>query len=179
MPLVACSKEKPENLVLDFYNWYFSAIKAQTTDEYQPKIVADKNGMATLDVLQYVQNLRTHYFSEDLIDKEIAAYQECIKNLETIKYDTIGRAFSDIGDYSEKGCDFFNYYRWTLEMDPIDGVSIVDVTTLPGSKLIVKGRFYNFNDKTKEYSYWNKYCFVMLRQTNGMWKIENIDIKDD
>jgi hypothetical protein len=174
--LVSCSTQgKTDGIVLEFYDWYLSSVKNQSPKEYEPVMESDENGMTTLNIEKYVQNLRKYNCSENLIKREISSYQECIKNLEEVKFDALQFDF----DYDEVGCSFVYYNRWTYSQEPIDGVKILEINSLQNNKQLVKGQFYNFDDTTNEYLYWNWYCYVLLIQENGEWKIDEIDVKND
>lgn len=166
--------DKPEKIVLGFYDWYLSVVGNQPSEEYEPVFKADENGMATLSMEKYIQNLRKHNCSENMINKEVLSYQECFKNIRNVRYSAL---LSDF-DYDGVGCSFVNYNRWTHSQEPVDGVKVTEVKTLPDGKQMVKGRFYNFDKTTKEYLYWDWYCQVVLIQVNRSWKIDEISITD-
>lgn len=166
--------DKPESTVLEFYNWYLSAIGNQPSEEYEPIFKADKNGMTTLDMEKYIKNLRKYNCSENMINREILTYQECIKNLGKVKYETL---LSDF-DYDEVECSFVYSYRWIHTQETIDGVKIIEVKELPQRKKLIKGQFYNFDKEKKEYFYWDWYCQVILINENNSWKIDEINITD-
>jgi hypothetical protein len=163
---------KPEDTVIEFYNWYFSVIGKQSSEEYQPVFKADKNGMVTIDMEKYIQNLRKYNCSENMINREILTYQECITNIKEVKYETMLDDFF----YDEFGCDFVYYYRWIHSQEVMDGVKIIETKTLLNGKQELKGEFYNFDERTKEYFYWDWYCQVILIKENETWKIDEISI---
>jgi hypothetical protein len=167
--------KKADEIVLDFYNWYLSSIKNLPPREYSPTVEIDSSGMLVLSIEQYIQNLRKYSCSEDLIEREISSYQECAKNLTKLKFEILQSDF----DYDEVGCDFVYYNRWTHSQEPVDGIKIIETKKIQKDKQMVKGQFYNYDEATVEYLYWNWYCYVLLIQESGKWKIDSIEIKKE
>jgi hypothetical protein len=166
---------RADEIVLDFYNWYLSSIKNLPSREYEPVIEADSNGMTILNFEQYIQNLRKYNCSKEMIEREIFSYQECIKNLAKLKFEILQSDF----DYDEVECDFVYYNRWTHSQEPVDGIKIIETKKIQNDKQIVKGQFYNYDETTIEYLYWDWYCYVLLIQESGEWKIDSIEIKGE
>lgn len=159
----------------DFYQWYATAINGDATDEYQPKFVADKNGMLSVDYSKYIANLKRLRFSEKLIESEVEKYEKCAKNLKDVKFSEKDKQLSDLEDYEKKGCDFFNYYRWVMDMETYDGSRIIE-ENIKGDSSIVKVQPYNFNNNTNKYFYWDKTAKVTLKKKENGWEITNIII---
>lgn len=157
-------------IVADFFRWYATVTNNEQIDEYQSKFVQDKRGMVTLDYAKYVANLRRLHFSNELINKEIESYKECIGNVNKIKFSEMNKKFDDIDDYGNIGCDFFNSYRWTSTMDQYDGAKIVKVI-VNGNTCIVNVQLYNYYAKKKEYDYWPEKYTVILKKISNSWKI--------
>jgi len=170
---IACC-DNPEKVVLGFYDWYFSVIGKQDEKEYRPGFMADTNGMVVIDMEKYIKNLRKYNCSENMIKRELSTYKECIKNVKGVRYENLLDDF----DYDGVGCSYVYYYRWIHSQEIMDGVKIVEVKTLSNGKQMVKGRFYNIDEETKEYSFWDWYCLVILVQENKNWKIDDISISD-
>jgi hypothetical protein len=159
----------------EFYQWYASAINGDATYEYQPKFVADNNGMLSVDYSKYIANLRRFRFSEKLIESEVKKYEECAKNLKGVKFSEKDKQLSDLEDYEKKGCDFFNYYRWIMDMETFDGSRIIE-ENIKGDSSFVKVQPYNFNKNTNKYFYWDKTAKVTLKKEEKGWEITNIEI---
>ncbi|BDD03870.1 hypothetical protein HNQ88_004168 [Aureibacter tunicatorum] len=58
---------KITQIVNGFYDWYLSSIKAKNNYGFQPRFIESKNGMTTLDYSLYIENLKIHGFSKDII----------------------------------------------------------------------------------------------------------------
>ena len=71
-------------IVNEFYDWYISAIKEGNCADFNPIFVESEDGMTTLDLSKYIENLKTYKFSDSLITKEKESYSKCIENLKTI-----------------------------------------------------------------------------------------------
>ena len=173
-----CNRQNDSLLVMriinDFFDWYISSIKNHKTSEYQPIFSQNKNGMATLDLSNYLRNLRNHSFSETLIEQEKKQYQVCIDSLEKIKYSDFVKEFTDLDDFERISCDFSNYYRWTGGMDPKDGI-IID-TVILGNQVNaeVKGRFY-FKSKTSQQPFYSGQFTAKLIKAGKTWTILSLD----
>jgi hypothetical protein len=160
-------------IAVEFYRWYAEAIRLTNQDAIQPRFVKDSNGMTTLDMSAYITSLRKNKFSEHLIDKTTNSFKICLGNLDKIDYDTLQRNF-DLSDYEDIGCDFFNSYQWTSDMEPHDGADVVGFSQ-NANDIVLKMLFYNIDNHKK--SYWNyKHAEVYLIKTNDQWLIEDIEI---
>jgi hypothetical protein len=161
-----------KKLVVDFYRWYGEKFKAEDQSEFQPKFIQDKEGYTTLDFESYVYNLRRLNCSENFINREIAHYQPCINNLKTIKFIDFQNNLSDLSDYENIECDFFNYNRWTMSMENFSGVEVLKAVVNKDS-VIINGRIY---EDTQDHKYYYGDIFVTLLKIDNEWKIENIEI---
>lgn len=101
-----------ESIVLEFYAWYITSINQDQYGEYQPSFVPDPQGMTSLEMSRYVNNLRRFHVSEELIEQEISSFATCQKHLETIPYETFDQEYMDLDQFEEISCDFGNSYRW-------------------------------------------------------------------
>lgn len=177
VPTKALSQKSPQSVVIDFYKWYFGVIESGQIEEYQPIFVADSAGMTALDMTKYIKNLKLYNFSDSLINHEVASYQSCIKEIGKIKFDELNDKFPNLDDYKNIGCDFFNIYRWLMDVEPMNGVDIIETMKINENKIIIKGQFFRGDEKTKDKSYWNKFLYVSLNNENNVWKIDQIEIK--
>ncbi len=157
-------------LVENFFNWYVQVIKNNESEEYLPQFVSDKNGKTTLDYSIYMNNLKKLSFSNSLINTEKESYQICIENLSKVNYSELDSIYDELDDYELSNCDFFNYYRWTGGMEPIDGVKINKVKIVNDTADVVI-KYFNCNPKDSTYYYWNNETSVILIKQNGEWKI--------
>lgn len=104
----------------DFYSWYATAIRNhQINEKFNPVFARMKNGMTTLDFKNYKEALKKHNFSAKLINERVANYNECVKNLLSIPYDSIGKF--ELDDEEKIKCDFSNTYEWGIGMEPVAG----------------------------------------------------------
>ena len=177
LPVKSLAQKSPESVVTDFYKWYFEVIESGQIEEYQPIFVADSTGMATLNMDKYIKNLRFYNFTDSLINHEITSYQNCIKEVSKTKFDELNDKYPNLDDYKNIGCDFFNIYRWLMDVEPMNGVEIIETIKVNENKIIVKGQFFRGSDITKDKSYWNKNLYVSLNKENSIWKIDQIEIK--
>lgn len=177
VPTKALSQKSPQSVVVDFYKWYFGVIESGQIEEYQPIFVADSAGMTALDMNKYIKNLKLYNFSDSLINHEVASYQSCIKEIGKIKFNELNDKFPNLDDYKNIGCDFFNIYRWLMDVEPMNGVDIIETIKINENKIIIKGQFFRGDEKTKDKSYWNKFLYVSLNNENNTWKIDQIEIK--
>lgn len=178
LPLKSFSQKTPESVVIDFYKWYFGVIDSGQIEEYQPVFVADSCGMTTLDMKKYMDNLKLHNFTDSLINKEIASYHDCIKSISQTKFSELNDKYPNLEDYKNIGCDFFNIYRWIMDVEPMSGVDILKTININENKVVIQGQFYRGDDATKDKSYWNKYLYVSLKRENSEWKIDQIEIRN-
>jgi len=177
LPVKALAQKSPESVVIDFYKWYFSVIESGQIEEYQPIFVADSVGMTTLDMGKYINNLRLYNFTDSLINSEITSYQNCIKEVSKTKFNELNDKLPDLDDYKKIGCDFFNIYRWIMDVEPMSGIEILETITIDENKIIIKGQFFRGDEMTKNRNYWNKFLYVALNKENNTWKINQIEIR--
>jgi hypothetical protein len=164
---------KIEKIVNNFFNWYIGVIKTNNSVEFMPQFVESDNGMTTLDFSKYLENLRKYQFCDSLIEAERLTYQECILQLEKVKYFDFKTSWTDLDDFESTGCDFSNSYRWTGGMEPIDCIRIVDLKIISNQTGIVQLKFCGIDSNNKEY-FWGKKT-VILERENDNWKITKID----
>ncbi len=177
LPVKALAQKSPESVVIDFYKWYFSVIESGQIEEYQPIFVADSVGMTTLDMGKYINNLRLYNFTDSLINSEITSYQNCIKEVSKTKFNELNDKLPDLDDYKKIGCDFFNIYRWIMDVEPMSGIEILETITIDENKIIIKGQFFRGDEMAKNRNYWNKFLYVALNKENNTWKINQIEIR--
>ncbi len=158
----------------DFFHWYLAATNGDINSEFQPKFVESKNGMTTLDFKAYFVNLRKHNFSESLIKKERQSYNDCLKNLEKIKFTDFKNQFTCIAYYEDISCDFENYYRWTGGQESIHGIRIKNVMKVSKNQVMVTIEYSYDNGENYGISYGgnNK---VTIVKTKNRWKIADIN----
>jgi hypothetical protein len=90
---------KIEKIVNNFFNWYIGVIKTNNSVEFMPQFVESDNGMTTLDFSKYLENLRKYQFCDSLIEAERLTYQECILQLEKVKYFDFKTSWTDLDDF--------------------------------------------------------------------------------
>ncbi len=180
-PIFGQNLEKTDSIQVckitnDFFDWYISAISGKVKSDFQPRFIENTDGMTTLDFKEYFENLKKHNFSDELIKKEKDSYNDCIENIETVKYSDFKTQFTDLDQFENIGCDFENYYRWTGGQEPIQGVRIKTVTKESENMAIVIVEYFFDNGENYGLTYWgnNKISF---RRIKGDWKIDSIDWK--
>ncbi len=177
-PIFGQNLEKTDSIQVckitnDFFDWYISAISGKVKSVFQPRFIQNTDGMTTLDFKEYFENLKKHNFSDELIKKEKDSYNDCIENIETVKYSDFKTQFTDLDQFENIGCDFENYYRWTGGQEPIQGVRFKTVTKESENMAIVIVEYFFDNGKNYGLTYWgnNKISF---RRIIGDWKIDSI-----
>jgi len=167
---------KIKGVVEDFYSWYGKAIKSDSTIEFQPHFIRDNNGMASLDFDPYFINLKENGFSNRLLEKTRQDFSKCMQNLDSIPYDTL-MAFDAIDNYESIGCDFFNYYNWTMEMEPHDGADVVYLKELKSDSATIVLKLFS-QSEGKDKFYWDyKVIEASMVKIDNLWKIDDIDIE--
>ncbi len=163
---------KASEVVVGFYTWYAKAINSNSKELY-PDFVKDSNGMSTLDMSYYLENLRDRKFSEKLIAKTRIKYKTCLDNLKNINYDTL-KAKYELFEHEDIDCAFFNVNEWIADMDSHDGVDVVK-TSMKGDDILIKLSLYNIDEGRKRY--WDyKYINVLVTKERGQWLINDIDV---
>ncbi|WP_341225238.1 hypothetical protein [uncultured Arcticibacterium sp.] len=166
---------KIKQVVNGFYDWYLTSIKEKKYSEFKPKFVESKNGMTTLDYTKYLDNLKTHGFSDSLINIERQSYSDCIENLAKVKYSDFQKTtFTDLDEYEQTNCDFGNYYRWTGGQERINGIRIIDIKYISTDKTYVTIDYFEFNSEENKKYYWGKNGLI-LKLVNKKWEIDQID----
>ena len=161
------------SLVNEFFSWYIQCTKKHN-EIFMPEFGKDKNGRATLHFDKYIDNLKRYHFSDSLIQKEIASYEPCLKNLQKTPYDEFQK-WDGLDQYEMSNCDFGNQYRWSGGQEPIDTVKIVEFVQLDESNYTLKSARGGFISPEEGYSYTNDITLNVIKQ-KGVWKINNIDI---
>ena len=167
-----CDTTTCRQIVLDFYNWYSTKITTDNVSDFQPKFAEDKNGYVTLDFTAYVENLKRLRFTDKLIKQEIEYYKPCVENLKKIKYSDFKTKLSDISDFEDIKCDFFNTHRWTKTMESFTGVELTK-SILKKDTIQVFGRVY---EKTPDETYYYGDVVVTLVRIDNRWMINDIEI---
>ena len=163
-------------IISSFYSWYIESIKDHKRLDYQPRFIENKEGYTTLDLDNYVKNLKIFKFSDSLIRAEINSYRDCIDKLATVKFSDFKKVvFVDLDEYEQFKCDFSNYYRWIGGQEICDGIKIVDLKFTREKKCEVRIKKYNLTDD-KNYFWWNYTINVACIKTNKEWKISSIEI---
>jgi hypothetical protein len=159
--------------VVDFYDWYSKAITQQKTSDIQPQFTEDSNGYTTLDFSTYVKNLKRFNFTDRLVNNEIAQYNQCLENLQKIKFKTFKESFEDLSDFENIKCDFFNTNRWIMSMETFTGIEI-SKTSINKTNCKVYGRIYEGAETNSRFYYGN--VVVTLLKVNDIWMIDNIEL---
>jgi len=178
--LISCNiivqgNEKVYEIVMDFYVWYIDAIRHLPDKEYQPYVeFNDTTKTYSLKTELYCQNLRKHYFSENLIQHELSSYKQCSENLQ--KANKV--PFEDISDYDNIGCNFLFNYRWlNNDQEAVDGVKIIEIKNIDKDLFSVLCKFYIVDNETKQITYQNYICHVTVKKFNGKYEIDNFEFK--
>ena len=158
----------------DFFNWYLGAINGEINSICQPKFIAGKDSMTTLDFKDYFDNLKKHNCSDFLIEKERKTYNVCIKNLEKIKFVDFDTQYTDLDQFEEINCDFGNYYRWTGGQEPIQGIRITKTEMISSAQIKVTIDYYFDNGEKYGLSYWGNNEITLTKNKN-IWKIDEIN----
>jgi hypothetical protein len=167
-----CDTTMCRQIVLDFYDWYSGKIMTDNVSDFQPKFAEDKNGYVTLDFTAYVENLKRLRFTDKLIKQEIAYYNPCVENLKKIKYCDFKTKLSDISDFENIKCDFFNIHRWVNTMESFTGVEL-SKSIFRKDKVQVFGRVY---EKTPDETYYYGDVIITLLKIDNKWMINDIEI---
>jgi hypothetical protein len=167
------------HFVNEFYNWYILAIKEMN---HTPQFVETENGMTSLDLSKYIDNLKTYRFSDSLIIKEKESYLKCIENLKTVRFSDFNKTeFWGLGDYEDACCDFGNCYRWIGSQESISGIRIQGLQFISTDTVLVSIEYswIGFDeDLNSEYTYYghidlhgagNK--LIVIKQNND-WYID-------
>jgi len=166
---------KITQIVNDFYEWYIKAIKEKQYPEYKPIFIESENGMTTLDYSKYIENLSKLNFSDSLIFREKQSYEECIRNLKNVKYKDFQKTvFTNIDDYEQVDCDFFNYNRWIGGQESIDGIRITKIDFKTKNCALISIEYYELDPMVNEKFFWGRNTLTMIR-LNQKWLIDNID----
>lgn len=158
----------------NFFDWYINAISGKVESVFQPRFIESTDGMTTLDFKEYFENLKKHNFSDKLIEKEKDSYNDCLENIEIIKYSDFKTQFTDLDQFENIGCDFENYYRWTGGQEPIQGIRIKKVLKKSKNRIIVIVEYFFDNGGSYGLTYWGNNN-ISFQRINGDWKIDNID----
>lgn len=174
--MMSTDSVKVSNTVSIFYRWYINAIKDRAYDEFKPKFSENKHGMTTLEYNKYITNLRFYKFSDNLINREIASYDQCIDSLSKVKYlDFQKTKFIDLNEYEQCGCDFGNYYRWIGGQEICDGILIRKTEFSSKDECIVTIEKYDLNEEGK-YFFWSYFVTIRLEKIGDTWRIDNIEL---
>jgi len=156
------------NVVHGFYNWYSKEINEKHSKGFKPEIIKTAEGMSTLFLDNYLNNLRKNGFSQVLIEKEKESYQPCISELNKIKFKDLDTL--DLYQIKKIKCDFGNNYRWGGGQEGIDGIKIHSCQKKIDTAIVV-GEFYN--QYGEEYHFWGRNQEIVLIQVDSTWKILN------
>ncbi len=164
-------------ITTDFFKWYLNAISGKEKSVFQPRFVESPNGMTALDFNDYFKNLKKHNFTADLIKKEKDSYNECLENLEKIKYSDFKTQFTDLDQFENISCDFENYYRWTGGQEPIQGIRIKEVSLISNTQAKVTIDYFFDNGNGYGIAHWGNNVITLL-MIKDHWKINDINWKN-
>ena len=170
------------HFVNEFYNWYIAAIRKENYSDYMPRFVETENGMTTLDLSKYIDNLKTYSFSDSLIIKEKESYLKCIESLRTVRFSDFGKTiFFGLEDYENACCDFGNCYRWIGSQESIYGIRIQGIQFISTDTVLVSIEYswLGFDeDLNSEYIYYGNIDLhgagnklIVIKQNND-WYID-------
>jgi hypothetical protein len=158
--------------VIRFYNWYVAAIEDKIFEEFRPVFSEDINGMATLNLSVYLNNLEKFGFSDSLIQLERQSYKPCIDNLAKLKYSEFKSKWTDLDDFEQHNCDFGNYYRWIGGMEPIDGIRVTKVEFKNQGYAFVNIEYFTYGENNNK-DFWGRNVIELIK-IKHLWQITNI-----
>jgi len=173
-PTIILAQKEPETVIIDFYSWYFNSIKNRLTKEYQPFFDADNNGMTTINTDKYIKNLKSLNFSDKLIKNEIASYKACLAEIGKVKFKELNEKFTDISNYEDIGCDFFNSFRWTWNMLGDDRIKVVETKEISDKKKVLRCELSTYNEQEKKNDFCHYFYATMIYE-NNKWLIDAIE----
>jgi len=160
-------------IVVDFFEWYLTEIKNHRYSEFQPSIIEGANGMTTLYMDNYLENLIKNGFSDSLILREKLSYLPCDVNLKRIRFNDFKANFSDLDDIENIDCDFGNYYRWIGGQEAPNGIRIKNIKHINSVTVEVVIDYFDESEEMNKAFFWGNNS-VFLRRIGGIWKIDNI-----
>jgi hypothetical protein len=164
-------------IISDFYSWYINSIKDHKHLDYQPGFIENKEGNTTLDLDNYINNLKKYEFSDSLILNETISYRDCINKLVTVKFTDFKKVvFVDLDEYEQFKCDFSNNYRWIGGQEICDGIRIDALKFSSAKRCEVRIKKYTLTGD-KDYYWWSYTIKVICIRTHNNWKINSIEIK--
>jgi hypothetical protein len=158
--------------VTQFYNWYVAAINDKRYKEFRPVFSEDTNGMATLNLSVYLNNLEKLGFSDSLIQLEKLSYNPCIENLAQLKYPEFKSKWTDLDDFEQHSCDFGNYYRWIGGMEPIDGIRVTKIEFPNQGYANVNIEYYTYGGNNNK-DFWGGNVIELIK-IKYHWQINKI-----
>lgn len=159
-------------VVQDFYDWYIDEINNDSIPNYAPYFKSDTNGMTTLHLDTYINNLYHHGFSDSLVKTELHSYDYCINELQKIPFNQMDSLLQDLDQYEAIACDFFNYYRWGGGQEGMDGIRI-DNCQIINHDSKVSITLFNLQEETP--IYWRTtQTIIELKRNKETWKITKI-----
>ncbi len=182
--LLFCNEGKSQNLnkndsltisktVVDFFEWYLTAIREHRYSEFQPSILEGVNGMTTLQVDKYLKNLIRYGFSDSLILREKSSYLPCESNLKKIKFTDFKANFDDLDEIENIECDFGNNYRWIGGQEAPMGIRVKNIMQINSVSVEVVIDYFDESDEMNKVFFWGSNS-VSMRRISGIWKIDNI-----
>jgi hypothetical protein len=164
-------------VISDFYTWYINSIKEHKNLDYQPEFIESTGGKTTLDLDNYLKNLKKYAFSDSLIQTETLSYKDCINKLATVKFSDFKKTvFVALDEYEQYRCDFSNYYRWIGGQEICDGITIDDLQFTNGKKCEVRIKKFTLTNNN-DYFWWSNTINVICIRTHNGWKINSIETK--
>ena len=157
----------------EFYDWYLSAIEERYNTDYKPVFTEDENGFVALDFKTYIKMLKKYKVSKELLNIELASYNECLDNLKGIKYSIFKTDFTDLDHIEEVQCDFGNSFRWIGGQEPVEGIAIKTVAFQGNTNALVAiDYFYTDQENVRKYYGGNEIAMVKIK---GDWSINEVE----
>jgi hypothetical protein len=164
------SEKTPEEVVLQFYNWYLKEIYLKSTLE-RPDVKLTKESIYQIvPKVQFDKLKKTGFFSDEFYKNELIIYNACNVQLRKVKIKDVDKCGCSPSEFVKNDdCDFLSYYPWTGgQGENLNKVTISKVTT--------SGDLSNVTAEISEANTPYSHPIVTLLKEDRIWKISKIEL---
>jgi hypothetical protein len=163
-------EKPPQEVALQFYNWYLKNIYYSKSDLSNPDIKLVKSTYQIISKDQFDKLKKTRFFSNEFYENQTIIYNACNLQLRKVSRRKVEKCACSPTEFVKGNeCDFMAYYPWVGgQGETINTAKVIKVNTHENLSKVTIGLSAD------------KYAFsrpeVTLLKEDGNWKISKIEL---
>jgi hypothetical protein len=168
--IVAQAKDQktPQDVVLQFYNWYFKTTYMKTNEGPDVKLVDSKYQIVAERLFNKLK--KTGFFSDEFFKNQLIIYNACNVQLKKVNVKDVEKCGCSPAEFVKTtDCDFLSSFPWVGgQGESLNTVKVLKVKTIGNTSKVTA----TITDSHVDYSHPE----VTLVKENDGWKIAKIDL---